>query len=183
MSIIIRPSPEVFRRTMPLTLVFGACRIPGRDPLLDRADTETIVDTVRWARRLSIPLAFLRLTGDEDSNSGTWLPGCRPRVCDRVFEHARGSALANDIFVAVFMNLHHGEFFAVGPRNDSSMRATVSAADALDRPIQVIMPTHPLQNCSTTGAGFPRLVRSSPYSDHHRELSFDSWEKTMCLIE
>lgn len=184
MSIIIRPSPGVFRRTMPLVIVFGAFRRYGIDPELERSDFETLTGTVALSRRMHMPLAFSRVVqSDRSTGPGIWLPGCRPKVTDRVFDHPEGSIFGNREFANVFMNITDREIYAAGPRTDSSMQATVDESAPHDRDIRVIIPDEALQKCSAQ-TDFPAEVFGRG-SRGRRELdvSYGVWGNSVCAFE
>ena len=82
MSIIIRPSDSVFKRTTPLVLIFGAYRRFDLDPPLSQEELDTITQVVALSRRLRAPLAFSRLVPEDRApEAGVWLPDCRPPRC------------------------------------------------------------------------------------------------------
>lgn len=184
MSIIVRPASGVFRRTMPLVVVFGAYRsFEDQDPL-DAVDLETVTDAVALARRMHIPLAFSRAMRKDGTDArGVWLPDCRPKVSDRVFDHPEGSAFQNREFLNVFTKIIEREVFAVGPRNDSSMGATARETEATGRVMRIVMAAHPLQKCSTL-RGIPSPVyRFSRNFDLGRDVPFTNWADSVCDVE
>lgn len=179
MSTVIRPAQGVFPRRLPLFVVFGAYRRFELDPPLDAADLETITATVQRARSAKMPLAFCRAVRDlHNAEAGMWLPGCRPRVTDRVFDHVTGSVFGSTTFASVFDKLTERAIFMVGPRFDSSMRSTASDSAAAKHSIKVVIPDHPLQKCSTAFKGGSIVVRTSQYTIHHEEITFQHWKDT-----
>lgn len=182
MSLIVRPSPGVFHRTMPLVIVFGAYRRYELDPQLDSADFEMITEVVSTARQMHLSLAFCRTVSAVGvSDPGRWLPGCRPRVTDRVFDHLPGSAFTSEAFASVLDTITEHKIHVTGPRADSSMRSTVSDPRARSREVEVVIPNHPLQLCSTYLMHDAIVARMSPYSSQHCELSFAQWKEATCL--
>ena len=181
MSIIIRPSTGVFRRTLPLVLVFGAYD-PAPDTALDDPDIETIVEVVRFARNLQAPIAFLRQVCSDDSfmSHGRWLAGCRPKTSDRVFDHAPGSAFENREFLSVFRKITEREILAAGPRNDSSLRETLRDKRAAKRLINRVIPDHPLQKCSTNAGLGPWVLRTSSARSAGLDIPLSIWRHSVC---
>lgn len=184
MSIIIRPDPGAFRRTQPLVVVFGAFR-PMDDPHpLDDIDSETIREGVGKARALRMPLAFSReVTSGSGPGRGTWLPDCRPKITDRVFDHAPGSLLDNREFLSVFTTITDREIFGFGPRNDSSFAATLIACGTTGRRMRAVMPPHPLQKCSTLGSFRPNVFLGAANFDPSRDICLFEWQKSVCSVE
>ncbi|NNU81443.1 isochorismatase family protein [Halovulum dunhuangense] len=185
MSIIIRPSQGVFQRTMPLVVVFGAWRSVDGDTPLDAADHDTITRCVSVARRLQMPLAFSRAMKPERDRraGGVWLPECRPRVTDRVFDHPRGSCFENRDFEHVFRSITQRDIYLVGPRFDSSLRATLRDTRGHERPVKVVIAAHPLQNCSTAPEFRAAIFRATAVSDADRDICVEDWERSFCSVE
>lgn len=184
MSIVIRPSPGVFRRTTPLVVVFGAFRRYETDRPLSQAELETITGVVGGARRFRTPLAFSRVVGKDGlSGPGVWLPGCRPKVTDRVFDHAEGSAFGNREFANVFTKITEREIVMVGPENDSSRTATLADSKAYDRPVRVIMAGGTLHNCSSALNQRSQDDHNPSNCDQLSAVNFEEWERELCVIE
>ncbi len=184
LGIVIRPAQGVFLQTLPLSFVFGAYRRFEVDPQLDAADLRTITATVQRARSAKMPLAFCRVVRDAHSaEAGVWLPGCRPKVTDRVFDHIAGSFFNSTAFAGVFAEFTERQIFMVGPRLDSSMRSTVSDSAAAKHRIKVVIPDHPLQKCSTAFKDGSIVVRTSQYTAQHDEIPFQNWKDTMWRSE
>jgi hypothetical protein len=184
MSIIIRPAPGVFRRTMPLVIVFGAFRRFRVDSALDSGDFETLTGAVALSRRMRVPLAFSRVVQEDRSTEpGVWLPECRPKVTDRVFDHPQGSIFQNREFASVFTKITDREIYAVGPRNDSSLAASIEDAAPFERDIRVIVPDGALQNCSTM-EDFPSDIFDGARKDLSKlGVAFRTWENSICAFE
>ncbi|MEM9228627.1 MAG: hypothetical protein AAGB10_03390 [Pseudomonadota bacterium] len=167
---------------MPLVVVFGAYRRFELDKKLDDPDLDTITQVVSSARQMHLSLAFCRTVSAEGAaDPGVWLPGCRPKVTDRVFEHLPGSAFESAAFSSVWETITDRKIHVTGPRSDSSMRSTVSDHRALTREVEVVIPNHPLQLCSTHLRDDAIVARMSPYSGQHCELSFTEWKEAICF--
>lgn len=175
MSIVFRPDPRVFRGEQPLVIVFGAYR-PADAESLRPSDEDTITRGVAFARQIGAPLAFCQPRIQYNCmEMGRWLPSSRPKVTDRVFELSGASLFENREFVNVVDNLYCRRIVTIGPKDDSSMRATVSAAGSLCGEIAVLVADHPLQKCSTPHGFGPDVFQPSRYSGRHREISVSSW--------
>ncbi len=184
MGIVIRPTPAVFRRSMPLVIVFGAYRRFDIDPPLPSGDFETITRVVGMARRLRMPLAFIRnVPQDRGHEPGSWLPGCRPKTTDRVFDHPAGAPFHLDGFANAFNGLSDGELYATGPSDDSCLSAAIAAPQGEIGPILHILPYLPLHKCST-----PHPLAETPHSPPHQSnvataIPLQSWERAVCQIQ
>lgn len=184
MSIIIRPAPGVFRRTMPLVIVFGAFRRFRVDAALDTADFDTLTGAVTLSRRMRVPLAFSRVVQEDRSTEpGVWLPECRPKVTDRVFDHPQGSIFENREFASLFTKITDREIYAVGPRDDSSLAASIAGAAPYDRDIRVIVPDGALQNCSALGDFPTDIFGVVPGQGEKRDVAYGAWENSICAFE
>lgn len=184
MGIVIRPTPAVFRRSMPLIIVFGAWRRTDIDPLLPAGECDTIIRVVGMARRLHMPLAFIRnVPQDRSCEPGWWLPGCRPRTIDRVFDHPDGAAFRLAGFATAFNGLSDGEFYATGPSDDSCLSAAIAAPWGEIRPIRRISPDVPLHKCSTTDAALGGPFQPPCQSDTADTIPLESWEQAVCHIQ
>ncbi len=149
MTAIIRPAPQVFRRTLPLMVVFGAFEGPETGRPASLAETTAMSDMLETARRYRWPLAFWRrLRPDGALPPGHWLPGCRPRVMDRVFEGRSAAPLDNREFRAVLSRPECTEIFALGLRNDSSSNAFRSDVANLRCRLVLVPDAQVLLNCS-----------------------------------
>lgn len=184
MSVIIRPAESVFRRTTPLVLVFGAYRRFDADKPLSGEELETITKVVALSRRLHAPLAFSRVVPeDRSAEPGVWLPGCRPRITDRVFDHNGGSMFENREFAHVFRTITRRDLILVGARNDSALMATARDARPYGRDSHVILPDNALHIRSTA----PRPVREpaavTPQSGRISTVNFSQWERSVCVLE
>lgn len=184
MGIVIRPTPAVFRRSMPLIIVFGAWRRADVDPPLAPGDFETITRVVGMARRLHMPLAFIRnVPQDRSQEPGAWLSGCRPKTVDRVFDHPDGAPFRLDGFATAFNGLSDGEFYATGPSDDSCLSAAIAAPQGELRPIRRISPDLPLHKCSTTDALADASLTRYGQSDTGAAIPLQSWEHAVCQIQ
>jgi hypothetical protein len=169
---------------MPLVIVFGAFRRLDIDPPLPREDVETITRVVGMARRMHIPLAFIRhVPQDRRHEPGAWLPGCRPRTTDRVFDHPAGAAFRLDAFASPFNGLTDGEIHVAGPANDSCLSAAIAAPQGDLGPIRRISANLALHKCSTQnpdqGLPFPPGSQSAKAMP----LSLETWERAVCEVK
>ncbi len=184
MGIVIRPTPAVFRRSMPLVIVFGAYRRLDVDPPLPQADVDTITRVVGMARRLHMPLAFIRnVPQDRRHEPGIWLRGCRPRISDRVFDHPVGAAFRLSAFASPFNGLTDGEIHVTGPASDSCLRAAIAAPEDEFGPIRRISANLALQKCSTRSANTDEPIRSRCQSPEKTALTLASWERAVCQVQ
>lgn len=184
MSMIIRPSARVFQRTMPLVVVFGAYRRYDIDQPLSQEDLETISGVVGTARRMRAPLAFSRLVPEDRSPApGVWLPGCRPKVTDRVFDHAGGSLFDNREFANVFRSITRREVVLVGARGDSALMATARDARPYDRDASVVLPDGALHIRSAARDALREDFMVTPQSGRISTVNFSEWEQSVCVFE
>ncbi len=169
---------------MPLVVVFGAYRGFNDAEPLDDVDVTTVTESVRLARKMKMPLAFCRAVRKDGSFArGVWLPDCRPKVTDSVFDHPEGSAFQNREFLNVFTKITAREIYAVGPRNDSSMGATVRQSMGTDRAMRIVMPAHPLQKCSTMRGMAAPVHRFVANFDLDRDIQFAEWAASICRFQ
>jgi len=169
---------------MPLVIVFGAYRRFDADPPLPSGDFETITRVVGMARRLHMPLAFIRhVPQDRGHEPGVWLPGCRPRTMDRVFDHPAGAPFRLDGFANAFNGLSNGALYATGPSDDSCLRAAIAAPQGEIGPIRHISPDLPLHKCSTRHTQ-SHASDSLPYQTATAAaIPLQSWERAVCQIQ
>ncbi len=182
MGIVIRPAPHIFQRALPLVVVFGAYRRYPRAALLDLAAMQTIEEGVALARRVHAPLAFCREVTAQDE-PGVWLPGCRPRVSDRVFDTAPGSACAHREFASVLLGLGDRALALLGPEDDSSLAATAADAARSGHPVLRIRPGEALQNRSTADAA---ALDAGALAGNHgrvRTISLGAWANNLLVSE
>ena len=169
---------------MPLVIVFGAFRRYQTDPTLDASDFETLTGAVGLSRRMRVPLAFSRVVQeDRSTEAGIWLPGCQPKITDRVFDHPAGSIFENREFASLFTKITDREIFAVGPRDDSSMRDTVRDSGPYERDIRVIIPDSLLQNRSASGEFPADIFGAASRREENIGLPFGAWENSICAFE
>lgn len=184
MGIVIRPSPAVFRRAMPLVIVFGAYRRFDIDPPLAARDRDTITRVVRLARRLHMPLAFIRnVPENRQHEPGAWLPGCRPTTMDRVFDLPAGTDFRLEGFAGAFCGLTDREIYATGPQDDSPMSAAIAAGMGELRRIRRISPALPLHNCSTLRGNSDHIYTPRCHSGDAADISLESWEHAVCSVQ
>ena len=184
MTVIIRPNPGVFRRTMPLVVMFGCFRRYDAPEQLDQADVDAARRVVTLARRYHVPLAYSRLLDDAKNPApGFWLPDCRPRISDRLFEHGPGSIFQNREFANVYAGITDRRIYFAGPGVDSTLQQSARDILATLRDVQVIACRETLQLCST-GAE-TALDGAAPT---HRDARIDTitvqeWEYSMRCVE
>lgn len=176
MTVVIRPSTSVFQRTAPLVVVFGAFREIESPNTLTNQDIELIRGVVTSARRYHTPLAFTRqLPPDRSMPAGTWLPECRPRVTDRVFQHVEESCFSNREFATLFEKITPRKIYFTGPASDSSLTVSLADQHTLDRSVQVITSDTALQNCSASTANRATIDSVLPQLPQIKNLSFQFW--------
>jgi len=169
---------------MPLVIVFGAYRRFDVDPPLPHGDFETITRVVGMARRLHMPLAFIRnVPQNRRREPGTWLPGCRPKTTDRVFDHPAGAPFLLEGFATAFNGLSDGEIYATGPTDDSCLSAAIAAPWGEMRPIRRILPGVPLHKCSTRDVPADVAFQLPHQSSDTRSIPLESWERAVCHIQ
>lgn len=184
MTVVIRPAPGVFRRTMPLVVTFGLFRRYDQDPPLDETDVEMMRRVVSLARRYRIPLAYSRIIDHAKNPSpGFWLPECRPKVTDRMFEHGPGTLFQNREFSNVFVGITDRRILFAGPRNDSSLTASVTDPLARFRPVQVITSDSMLQICSASARDVTKATDGAPNRAKPQAISLSDWEYSMRQVE
>lgn len=184
MTVIIRPSPEIFRRRNPMVVVFGAFRLFDAEPPLKDCDVALLRGVIANARRYRQTLAFSRpIDSDGAMPQGTWLPGCRPRISDRLFEHRDASCFSNPDFVALYQVFAPRQIFVVGPENDSCLAATLADRRADPRQFRVITPQPPLQNCSAAHENAPLTDAVSPYCAPSRPVDYFLWLNELRTVE
>lgn len=184
MNAIIRPAPQVFQRTLPLMLVFGAFEATGTRPPASLAATAMIRDTLETARRYRWPLAFWRrVEADGSTPEGHWLPGCRPRVTDRVFEGRSGSPLQNRELRSVIMRPECTDLYALGLPNDSDLDVLESGLARLGCRLVLVTEAKVLQNCS----GLARIGTAKPGMPVHAlessQICHHDWKKCLRTLE
>jgi len=184
MSIIIRPAESVFRRTTPLVLIFGAYRRFDVDKPLTDEEFRTITDVVTLSRRLHAPLAFSRVVPEDRAvEPGVWLPGCRPKITDRVFDHIGGSMFQNREFAHAFRTITRRDLILVGARDDSALMATARDARPYGRDSQVVLPDNALHIRSTASQPVREPAAVAPYSGRISTVNFSQWERSICVHE
>ncbi|MSU88328.1 isochorismatase family protein [Rhodobacteraceae bacterium 2CG4] len=184
MSIIIRPSDSVFKRTTPLVLIFGAYRRFELDPPLSQEELDTITQVVALSRRLRAPLAFSRLVPEDRApEAGVWLPDCRPKITDRVFDHAPGSMFQNREFANAFRSITRRDLVLTGPRSDSSLMATARDSRPYGRDAQVVLPDGALHIRSTATRAVREVAAVMPQSGRISTVNFSEWEQSVCVFE
>jgi len=150
MSIVIRPSPDVFRRKLPLLLVFGACR--EGDGAGDFREEAALADLVAEARSYRVPIGFCRPVGDSDSRRA-WLPGCRPTIRDMVFDIAGRSCFESpDVERALKLRATSGLCLS-GLSEDALLRASIADAVTRETRVSVLDLSGALQKRSTLNDG------------------------------
>ncbi len=183
MGIVVRPAVGVFRRTLPMIIVFGAYRRYEIDAPLSDTELDTITGVVDLARRFHSPLAFSRAVSNETaSQAGVWLPGCRPKVTDRVFDHEPGSAFANAEFSGVLNTITQRGFCVTGPENDSSLSATLADLKAQNREVEVITRPGLLQKCSTPLEDWSDTAQNATNCNHLSTVSVQARRRSLRLV-
>ena len=184
MTVIIRPNPGVFRRTMPLVVMFGCFRRYDAAAPLDEKDVDAAQRVVTLARRYRIPLAYSRMLDDAKTPApGFWLPDCRPKVSDRLFEHQAGSIFRNREFANVFAGITDRRIYFAGPRDDSTLQDSARDILATLRDVQVIAGGETLQLCSTGAQTAMQEAPSAPGCVRLNTISVPDWEYSMRHVE
>ncbi|MHA3915094.1 hypothetical protein [Halovulum sp. GXIMD14793] len=184
MSVVIRPAPEVFQRKSPMVLIFGAFRRAGDDlPPMDH-DITFLRDVVENARRYRQVLAFSRrINPGETLPDGHWLPGCRPKISDRLFDHVGASCFSNSEFAAMYAVFAPRLIQVAGPENDSSLAATVLDEQADRTAFRMIAARQPLQNCSTVNGNAAVSSTLSPQCPSIKPVDIIFWLNELRSIE
>lgn len=184
MTVIIRPALSVFRRNTDLIVIFGAFRQFEPEAPIDPVDVDLMQNVVEAARRYRQPLAFSRELPDmSEPPQGTWLPGCRPRIRDRVFEHVGRTVFANPEFRSLYESNLSAKIKFVGPSNDSTLSAAISDHLCVSRPIERILNTEALHLRSTTTENATNQDSVLPHTFNVEPLDYFSWLKGLRLVE
>lgn len=184
MGVVIRPATGVFRRSLPLTVVFGAYRPIDSAEALSMEEATLVTRCVQLSRQMRAPLAFIiPIESDGSSPVGTWLPDCRPKVKDRVFRVGQTSAFENAEFRGACLSLAGTTLVLAGPSSDSSLVKTSDDAAARMKHVRVVQARKAVRNCSTIRTVDPRTAAQIPQTDRFRSLSLTQWENTICVLE
>ncbi len=184
MTAIIRPAPSVFRKTLPMMVVVGAFRPLGDDQLLDCPTADMMRSVLETARSYRWPLAFWRQhTKEEVPPDGHWLPGCRPRVMDRVFEGRSASMFDNREFCSVVARSQTERLYAVGPRNDSTLLASQKDAPLFGCSFVLVSDHEVLHFCSGGQSdGSDGECDGAPHPTDAR-ICVRNWKDTLRTVE
>lgn len=155
MSIVIRPSPEVFRRKTPLLVLFGAYR--GPDEPEPGPDDPRPGGLVAEARRFRVPVAFCR-PAVGDGTGGSWLEGCRPTIRDMLVEIAGESCFSSPDFARALSGFASSAICLCGRAGDSLFESSVADALARGMRISVIDLGGVMRQRSTPAPGAPRFA-------------------------
>lgn len=121
MAEVIIPQPSVFLRNHATLIVFGAYRLLGAAEIPYAAQRQ-LMETVRTARNYSIGCAFCRQTPENAySHDGTWLPGCRPRTIDMMFDYTPPSCVSHPEFKEALLRRGSEHLIFTGFDTDSDL--------------------------------------------------------------
>lgn len=152
MGVLITPAQSVFTRTHSVLLVFGAYRRETADPAAARRDRETgaaLADTIAAARHYRLRLAFCRARLTDHCALGAWLPGCRPKTTDMLFEYDPPSCFSNPEIRQALRRSGVADLVFLGGPGDSDLTRSLADAQRNFPSAWQLTPSEPLQKRST----------------------------------
>lgn len=183
MTVIIRPSPDVFRRSARLVVVFGAFRRFDRAPQFLPREEDILADMILNARKYRVWLAFSRPTRPDGTGfPGSWLPGCRPRVTDMVFNHRERSSFSNDEMLDALRRLGARELVFAGPESDSEIEASMRDAKRFGLTIERVQLRNAVQKCSASTDSMGKYVHFPPQAGQTDATAYGHWLNSLRVI-
>jgi hypothetical protein len=184
MNVVIRPSPEVFRRKSRVLVVFGAFRRYDRPYDCLPGDEGRLADMVSKARNYRVMLAFCRKVSESgNSFPGSWLPGCRPRVTDMVFNFSGSTCYSNPELVEALARFGRDEIAVTGPTHDSDIDSALEGSYRHGLVVKRISPQNALQICSAGGSSFVRDAYFPPQPGQTQATGYSDWVNNLRIIE
>jgi hypothetical protein len=184
MTVIIRPSPDVFRRNSRVLVILGAYRrydspysfLPGED--------DALASMISKARNYRVQLAFCRRTrGDGSGYPGSWMPGCRPLVTDMVFNHRDKSAFSNPEMLSALRRRGDDCPSFAAPTHDSEIRATIYDATRLGLHPRRVALSKAMQFCSAIDASAGDCVNFPPQPGQTDATGYRDWINSLRTLE
>ena len=181
---IIRPALNVFQRRTSMILLFGAFRPFEPESPISDAEVDLVQRIVGNARRYRQPLTFTRkVPAPGTPPQGVWLPGCQPRISDRVFDHTTDTAFGNPEFCEMYHRLRLFGFRAAGAYCDSSFQATLGDQMCDRDKVELISDSPPLQYCSTKANLAANTDSVLPHIDGTKIIDYFSWLNELRFVE
>lgn len=173
MTVVIRPSPDVFRRTTPLLVVFGVyLGASGRVP----EEGAALAALLSEVRRFRVPVAFCRAGGSgEPGEVGHWLAGCRPTIRDMVFDLGDRPCFEDGEFSRALASRGVADICLCGPKDDSLLQRSIECGLADNRRFVVVDLDEPLRQRSAPGPDGTCISDIASMPPVGYRLSTESW--------
>lgn len=183
MTVIIRPAPEVFNRSTRLLVVFGAFRRFDQAPPFPMEQEDRLAEMVSEARKYRVSLAFSRRTRPDGTGyPGAWLPGCRPRVTDMVFNHRECSSFSNSEMLGALRRLGAERTVFVGTESDSEIRASLRDAERLGLRVERVGLQNAMHKCSASEGTTVNYVNFPPRSGQTDATAYGHWLNSLRVV-
>ncbi len=183
MTVIIRPQPEVFRQTARLLVVFGAYRRFDQASPFVPEEEDRLADMIATARKYRVSLAFSRRTRPDGTGyPGAWLPGCRPRISDMVFNHRACSSFSNLEMLDALRRISASRIEFTGPESDAEIDASLADAAGFGLRVERVGLRKAMHKCSASSEPMVNYVNFPPPRGQTAATAYGHWLSSLRVI-
>lgn len=184
MNVVIRPSQDVFQRKARVLVMFGVFRRYDRSELYLPGEEARLHDMISKARNYRVQLAFCRQVSPEgNSYPGSWLPGCRPRITDMVFNYSGNDCFSHSEMLEAIKRFGRDEIVFSGPAHDSELQSGLERSAQFGLTVKSVSAVNALQICSTSGQGHTKDVYFRTQPGQNKATGYRDWISNLRVVE